>query len=593
MTLSFSFSGGMKKNPTSVILLLLCFTTMPGFCSGDGNPDAGFIEVTGADVRLSVPDAGRIFGPGDSIPLLQETPDFFILALPDGSPAAVRKFDRKGNPIAWVTQQKQLIFGERVRATGGFIHLRTGDEFRILRDAQNTWVVEFSAFQNRAELSIPKKIPAGLAYNPPEPEPVMEEAPPRPVQIAEAKPAVKPVVRPAPKPKPPPAAPPAAETQPAAPAPVAVPVVEVNPPEIKPPPVMAAPIPEMSPMPQSAPEAPAAAPPAPVEIPASEPTPAEPAPVPPVEPEQPDAALELSPETPEPEQSVVVEEQEPPPADTNTAEAAVTAQVDAEKPAASSAPAASVVRFLDKYMLSSCILLLIVIVEGLFIIRLRRREKAEPAGASKEEPVAVLPQLDTNPFKKYFQGLRTSTGQISGPFGNFTTYELVYYLHIAKETGGLELEQHKGMVSAEMFFSNGEIVHAFVGNKVDDEAVLEILCMQCEIFNYTHLPVIIEQHTIHNPTANFLIAAAPAPATAPAEPPAEAETPVAETETGDGEPAAEKTSGGEAEAMLASLLEDEKDKPAQTSVAGDESDPEWDEIMKSLKVLDDMNDKKK
>jgi len=601
MTLLFSFSGRMKTNPTCLTLLLLCLAAMPGFCSDSRNKDYGFIEVTGSDVRLPVADASRMFGPGNSVPLLQENPEFYIVALPDGITAAVGKLDRKGNPIAWVTQQKQLIFGDRARAVSGFLRLRPGDEFRILQETPDARIIEYTFFQNRAELSIPKALPAGLAYNPPEPEPAAEEPQPEPVRAVEAKLPEPPVVRPVPRPRPVPAPVSVARARPADSTPIEVPVKEVKTPAAPPQPVLVAPEPEAPVIPEPAPAAPPTVQPAPAPAAATEPPEiAAREAAPSADPDLPAATPEIPSGISEPEP--LLAEQPAPPEESEAAGPAAETEVSADvataageiettesapaEPPPAAAPAGTVVRFLDKYMISSYILLVIVIIEGLFIVRLRRQGRTVPAAAGGEDAVVLLPQLDTSRFRKYFQSLRTSTGQNSGPFGEFSTYDLVYYLHTEKETGGLELEQRKGMVSAEMFFSNGEIVHAFVGNKVDDEAVLEILCMPCEVFTYTHLPVIIEQHTIHNPTVNFLIAAAPA-AAAPADTSVEAPA----SESGDEGETVQEPAEDAAKTLLEGLLEEKDGKTDSTPGDGEETDPEWDEIMKSLKVLDDLNDK--
>ncbi|MGD9874186.1 MAG: hypothetical protein AB7T27_07925 [Kiritimatiellia bacterium] len=633
----------MKRSPENIFLALLIITAAAGLCFGAGDAPFGYIEST-ENTLIPVPDAEHIFAPGESYPLLQDNAELFIVALSEDLLAAVRKLDRKGNPIAWVTLQKQLIFGDKARSVEGSLLLQAGDELLILKETQNSRVVEFSAYRHSVRLDIPKKLPAGLAFVPPEKELVPIE---QPVQITMAgsekpsppKPAPKPVAVPALRPKPKPV--PVVKTT--APAMVKEPVIEPAPVAQPPPEPQPAPAPAPVPV-QQPPETPQPAealpekpaePPQPAPVPAAE-TAVTPAPEPvaaaaetakpveapapspaPVE-TPPDAPAEVPPEEapapaaaePPAELPVPVEAPAETPAETSivaavTETAAVAVAAAAAEPEAKPAPPVPrqnpVIRFLDRFMLSSYILLLIAVIEGVFIIKLRRKA-AEPPGeaAAEEEPPPVLPELDLTEFKKYFQSLRTSMGQISGPFGDFTTYQLVYYLHTARETGGLELEQKKGIVSAEMFFSNGEIVHGFVGNKVDDEAVLEVLCMKCESFNYTHLPVIIEQHTIRNPTVNFLIAAAPPP---PEEPGTPIEEETAEPEGPAAEPQSQSAEGASAEddeaaSMLARLLAEDDEKPAAPAkpeaAAGEgESDPEWDEIMKTLKVLDDMKQKPK
>lgn len=458
-------------------MLVLAILAVAGFCSGDSDAPFGFIEVV-RESRLPVPNADRIFAPGESFPLLQDNADFYVFALGEDSMAAVRKLDRKGNPIAWITVQKQLIFGDKARSTEGVLILQAGDFFPILRENPKFWAVDFTAHRHSIRLSIPKELPRGLAFVPPEKELVPVE---KPVEIAmagpekpvEPEPAAPPAAaKPAPKPaavaKPaPPALPKEKSVEPVKPQPAPQPVVApVEKPAVIParapaPVETPAPAPQPVPPPQAVPEPPAApapqpapvvqpavpAQPAPVEKPAEapppEPKPAEPpAPIPsaarpetpkpvvepaPVlptakTPEEPPAAAKAAPaiETPAP-----VEAPQEPPAGTQaveTAAAPVTSAVEAAAvPAA--VPAAPrqnpVIRFLDKYILSSYILLLIVIVEGVFIVKLRKQAKASPeaAAAAEEEAQPVLPEIDISEFQKYFQSLRTSMGQISGPFG--------------------------------------------------------------------------------------------------------------------------------------------------------------------------------
>lgn len=90
----------MKRYPKIILQALLIMAMTAGFCSGVSDAPFGFVEVL-RETRLPVPNADRIFAPGESFPLLQDNADFYIVALTEDSMAAAGYNAGPGRPRNW------------------------------------------------------------------------------------------------------------------------------------------------------------------------------------------------------------------------------------------------------------------------------------------------------------------------------------------------------------------------------------------------------------------------------------------------------------------------------------------------------------
>lgn len=94
------------------------------------------LEVTRPGAKIYVPNVGLTYEVGDRLPLFQKNHRYYIAGVPrfDGSQQLVAfplKSSRKES-TGWVTNDKYLIFAERVSSVGGELELDLGFELDVL-----------------------------------------------------------------------------------------------------------------------------------------------------------------------------------------------------------------------------------------------------------------------------------------------------------------------------------------------------------------------------------------------------------------------------------------------------------------------------
>ena len=105
------------------------------------------------------------------------------------------------------------------------------------------------------------------------------------------------------------------------------------------------------------------------------------------------------------------------------------------------------------------IVLVVVVIEAVLIVRLKR-QLAGGTGAAASERVDFVTVGETTPADFYFQ-IAEEEGDFSGLLVSFSLAELVQFLHNAEDNGVLMLKREDGSIVGQFFFKNGEVIDAF------------------------------------------------------------------------------------------------------------------------------------
>jgi hypothetical protein len=122
----------------------------------------GYLNVKHRGIWVSVPDIEQRFQVGDRFSLVQRNRDYYI-AVDDREDQprrlfAVRRKLNDGRGTAWVTKQKDLIFGNLTGTEPGIFYLQLGDLLPIVVEEQEYYVVLCERNGVVFELSVPKAL---------------------------------------------------------------------------------------------------------------------------------------------------------------------------------------------------------------------------------------------------------------------------------------------------------------------------------------------------------------------------------------------------------------------------------------------------
>ena len=160
-----------------------------------------------SEISVPVEDAGETFDVGRTLELIDINHRYYVAKVSDGIESrlvAVPRLTSSGQGTAWVTNEKELIFGSRTRSLDGFMLLRRNERLHLVGeegDSQLTVVLE--RFGRSVELELPRR---DIAYVKEDAPDLFAETTVAPVQPVATNSNEKNSVAPAPKPEAPPRA---------------------------------------------------------------------------------------------------------------------------------------------------------------------------------------------------------------------------------------------------------------------------------------------------------------------------------------------------------------------------------------------------
>ena len=469
-----------------------------------GDRAAKFLVRLSEEVAVPIEYAGDVFDVGDSLLLFDVSQKYYVALVSDGIEqrlVAVPRLSSSGQGTAWVSNEKELLFGARTRSVGGMMYLRRNEALELVNETATQMTVVIDRFGRRIELILPKRELNYVMELAPEPEAVadaemetnaLEQAAIRPRSMA-SEAIVDPIQRPEAR-------------YMAAPKPIRTrkPVAE----------------PEVTFVKPSLAEAPAAeetVAATPIVTPTLVPV-LTPVILPPAEaPAETDLVAASSPSTQA--VAIAVQAQPPEPAPSSPVVAAVesqpTAQVvaaaapaPATPPPAAPAPAVAqagtdtmVVSFLSSNAWTFRILLLTVILESILILRLLPSRKPAPVAqpatsvpAPAPQPVAISANevfSFTTVGESIFDASSPSYlqkdegGDLQGTLDKFAMGHVVQFFHSTGESGTLTITGSSGQVD-KLIFDRGHIIDAQCGNRCGMDAAEIILRRRQGSFRFSH-----------------------------------------------------------------------------------------------------------
>lgn len=515
------------------------------------------------EVRLRVESPDVQYQIGEQLLLFDVNSDYFVGIREDldrgmNELVAFPRISETGDGTAWITNEKQLIFGSRVRSTEGVLIIRRGETMPIIQEGSQTLTLLFQRFGRQARITVPRQIGSSLIEpaTPPtelfmaheaaeaarraaqqQSEPVRTLSKPvLPVSIARANRAPQrapPTVSQVPPS--PPVQPAVARTDPGqqvelaevevpagptvvpSPTPEQKPLLVATPPTATPPAVAVVPPP---PAPAPAPVVAAAVTPTPPVVPPA-PTPVEVA-----------TALPAQPLTPAPPaaESAPAPTPTPTPSPTNALAAASTGTssnagsalamavmtsneakavaAKVVKPATPSEPQGTFRTFLAFNSWTFWVLVITVGLEGAMIARLLLRKKTDLPPADTGNQVYSFSSVGESVMDTTAESFVTgSNGDLQGELDKFSMGHVVQFFHSAGESGTLTISGGNGRVD-KLIFDRGQIIDAMSGNRCGDAAAEIILRRKQGSFKFTREDNSKRLRLINQDTMGMLMEAA-------------------------------------------------------------------------------------
>ncbi len=135
--------------------------------------DKGYLQIANTAVSIRIPSTERVYGIGDSLPLIQKNQRYFVglAQFEDGFKQliAVRRVLQNGQGTAWVTEQNDLIFGTEMRSEMGLFYLRPSETLPIVGETEETYRILCERKGYTFSLNVLKGT-EGLTYLPELPE---------------------------------------------------------------------------------------------------------------------------------------------------------------------------------------------------------------------------------------------------------------------------------------------------------------------------------------------------------------------------------------------------------------------------------------
>lgn len=478
------------------------------------------------DVRLRVESPNVQYQVGDQVLLFDVNSECFIGIRRDeqlgvNELIAFPRLDETGEGTAWITNEKQLIFGSRTRSSEGVLVIRRGEILPVVQQASQTFTVLFRRFGREATITLPRNLGSCLVEpaTPPielimaheaadaaaqaaaleaaelaRPAPLLSR-PILPASIARAnREATRPASNPAPAPAP-------------APAPIAVErprnllslsanelpsgaVVRVSSP---PQPLLVA-TPPVTPVAAPQPEAPPVTPPVPAQVAVSPPVAPPVATSSPVVVAQSSAPGHAAPTAMVAKAEAIVTNLAVATVASNRVPAVVLTPLPAAAtpvvlakaaPPAAPAPTSSTLpTFLSFNSWTFWVLLATVALEGVMIARLLLRKRAG-AHADGSNQVFSFSSVGESVMDLASESFVTGTdGDLQGELEKFSMGHVVQFFHSSGESGALTISDSNGRVD-KLIFDRGQIIDAVSGNRCGEAAVDVVLRRRQGSFKFT------------------------------------------------------------------------------------------------------------
>jgi len=177
----------MKMSSLCGTLLVVTLVT-PGRAAVSLGPVAGgsaqpYLHVSDS-FAIEVPDRQRVYHIGDRLPLFQKNQRYFIARIEDTFEGAMLcafpRINGDGQGTAWVTKEKQLIFGVRTHSCNGKFYFKKSEDLRLLDETDDAYVLAVERHGRTVSLRVPKPSKKlSLIYKHP-PKPATTAAAPRP-----------------------------------------------------------------------------------------------------------------------------------------------------------------------------------------------------------------------------------------------------------------------------------------------------------------------------------------------------------------------------------------------------------------------------
>lgn len=482
-------------------------------------PYTKVLRVTN-DFSVAVANDQAFHDVGDRELFFDINPDYFISIVPDevapvNRLVAFPRLTMAGDGTAWITNEKQLIFGSRTWSCAGALLVRSTEMLPILGESKTSYSVSIERFGRQMRLDISKSLHSFYVDDAPNPvfevvtaatnsESIAEAAPTGVVAAIELARANSPLSAPVKSTTIPPSATNVATTavpksKAAAPLNAAAKItvtaetmqqfdtaVVIAKPVVAPPPPP--PPARVEPVAVAAAPTPVAAPPAPIAETKPEPVP---------------AAIETN-------VAVIA-----PASSTATVSEAATALVSVAPVtgvvAKASAEAAVEKRgFLSLVTLNSWtlwILLGTVLAEGVMILTMFIKRKSSSAQSSAEvfSFTSVGESILDNTVRDYMSG--DGTGDLQGELEKFSMGHVVQFFHSSGESGTLTITNTTGHAD-KLIFDRGQIIDAVCGNRCGEAAAEVILRKRQGSFKFSREDNSRRLRLIQQDTMSLLMEAA-------------------------------------------------------------------------------------
>lgn len=122
--------------------------------------DKGYLQVQDQSISIEIPRRADVFQVGDRLDLIQKNQLYYVAMAQrehaDPELVAVRRIRTDGQGTAWVTQQKDLIFGIDTYADEGRFYLRPTEILAVLQETEMDYLVLCERNDIEFALAIPK-----------------------------------------------------------------------------------------------------------------------------------------------------------------------------------------------------------------------------------------------------------------------------------------------------------------------------------------------------------------------------------------------------------------------------------------------------
>lgn len=130
--------------------------------SAVAEPGKPYLRVEKPAAFIRIPDRNLTFRVGQRLPLFQKNQHYYIAIVSTGDKGhelcAFPRVGRKGRGTAWVTDEKDLIFGLRTSSCKGRFFFRLDEELRVFGESESDYRVEVARHDRQVLVRIPKSV---------------------------------------------------------------------------------------------------------------------------------------------------------------------------------------------------------------------------------------------------------------------------------------------------------------------------------------------------------------------------------------------------------------------------------------------------